>query len=168
MGLLSKILENENLTEIFLQPVISPVRPETPAEKSKPEIFQAKQIPKNLNPVFFVEWAPCPKCNSPLLWMDAYKTIRCCDCDPPAFRSAVRRLSLAIGETVADLDFIFGDQKTEAEFSRTSAIAVQSKFSRLSKTCRCGSRLGVDVKISGGRVRRDCAKCGRFIDFTKW
>ncbi len=34
--------------------------------------------------------------------------------------------------------------------------------------CRCGSNAFVDVAISGGRTRRDCRACGRFISFPKW
>lgn len=34
--------------------------------------------------------------------------------------------------------------------------------------CRCGCRAFVDVEISGGRTRRDCRACGRFISFPKW
>ncbi len=33
---------------------------------------------------------------------------------------------------------------------------------------RCGGREFCDVAISGGRIRRDCALCGRFVDFPKW
>jgi hypothetical protein len=35
--------------------------------------------------------------------------------------------------------------------------------------CRCGSTTWRDVAIHGGQsVRRDCAGCGRFIDFPLW
>jgi hypothetical protein len=35
--------------------------------------------------------------------------------------------------------------------------------------CRCGSTAWHDVPIHGGRsTRRDCARCGRFIDFSRW
>jgi hypothetical protein len=35
--------------------------------------------------------------------------------------------------------------------------------------CRCGARFGVDVPIhQGDSTRRDCAECGRFIEFTRW
>ncbi len=34
---------------------------------------------------------------------------------------------------------------------------------------RCGSRDYIDVLIHGGRsTRRDCRRCGRFIDFPVW
>jgi hypothetical protein len=37
------------------------------------------------------------------------------------------------------------------------------------EVCRCGSTAWRDVPIHEGRsVRRDCAKCGRFIDFPVW
>ena len=37
------------------------------------------------------------------------------------------------------------------------------------KPCRrCGSEHWYDVGISGGRIRRDCRRCGAFIDFVKW
>jgi hypothetical protein len=35
--------------------------------------------------------------------------------------------------------------------------------------CRCGGTIWRDVPIHEGRsVRRDCAHCGRFIEFTIW
>ena len=35
--------------------------------------------------------------------------------------------------------------------------------------CRCGSAAFDDVPIHGGcSTRRDCAQCGRFIDYVKW
>jgi hypothetical protein len=35
--------------------------------------------------------------------------------------------------------------------------------------CRCGSTAWQDVLIHDGRsTRRDCARCGRFIDFSRW
>jgi hypothetical protein len=35
--------------------------------------------------------------------------------------------------------------------------------------CRCGSNAWLDVAIHDGRsTRRDCARCGRFIDFSRW
>lgn len=35
--------------------------------------------------------------------------------------------------------------------------------------CRCGSATWLDVAIHDGRSnRRDCARCGRFIDFSRW
>lgn len=39
----------------------------------------------------------------------------------------------------------------------------------LARPCRCGSSFGVDVPIHGGKsVRRDCAKCNKFISFPVW
>jgi hypothetical protein len=35
--------------------------------------------------------------------------------------------------------------------------------------CRCGSTIWRDVAIHGGQsVRRDCGRCGRFLDFPVW
>jgi len=35
--------------------------------------------------------------------------------------------------------------------------------------CRCGSRTWRDVPVRGGKsVRRDCGRCGRFLDFPVW
>ena len=35
--------------------------------------------------------------------------------------------------------------------------------------CRCGATTWRDVPIHGGQsVRRDCGRCGRFIDFPVW
>ena len=35
--------------------------------------------------------------------------------------------------------------------------------------CRCGTTTSHDVPIHGGQsIRRDCGRCGRFIDFPIW
>ncbi len=35
--------------------------------------------------------------------------------------------------------------------------------------CRCGSTTWHEVAIHDGQsTRRDCARCGRFIDFSRW
>ena len=38
----------------------------------------------------------------------------------------------------------------------------------LDTPCRCGSAEYADVAISGGRARRDCRRCGRFLGWGKW
>jgi hypothetical protein len=38
----------------------------------------------------------------------------------------------------------------------------------LDAPCRCGSTEYADIAISGGRTRRDCRKCGRFLGFGQW
>jgi hypothetical protein len=50
--------------------------------------------------------------------------------------------------------------QTETPTSATAAaIAV----------CRCGSTTWQDVPIHDGRsTRRDCARCARFVDFSRW
>ena len=40
---------------------------------------------------------------------------------------------------------------------------------RAAPVCRCGSAVWRDVPIHNGQsTRRDCARCGRFIDFSRW
>ena len=39
---------------------------------------------------------------------------------------------------------------------------------KLDTACRCGSTEYVDVAISGGRTRRDCRECGKFLDWGQW
>jgi hypothetical protein len=35
--------------------------------------------------------------------------------------------------------------------------------------CRCGSTTWRDVPIHGGQSkRRDCGRCGRFVEFVQW
>jgi hypothetical protein len=38
----------------------------------------------------------------------------------------------------------------------------------LDTPCRCGSTEYADVAITGGRTRRDCGRCGRFLGFGQW
>jgi hypothetical protein len=39
---------------------------------------------------------------------------------------------------------------------------------KLDKPCKCGCTEYVDVAISGGRSRRDCRKCGKFLGWGRW
>jgi hypothetical protein len=39
---------------------------------------------------------------------------------------------------------------------------------KLDAPCKCGSTEYVELPIPGGRTRRDCRKCGRFVGFGKW
>lgn len=54
------------------------------------------------------------------------------------------------------------------------AVAVQAQPMPIMKptakpVCRCGGTVWRDVPIHDGQsVRRDCAGCGRFIDFPVW
>ncbi len=48
--------------------------------------------------------------------------------------------------------------------TRNTAQATAAK-----PVCRCGSTTSVEVLIHEGRsIRRDCARCARFIDFSRW
>jgi len=45
----------------------------------------------------------------------------------------------------------------------------ETKNHSLGAMCRCGATTWRDVLIHGGRsIRRDCATCGRFLDFPVW
>lgn len=39
---------------------------------------------------------------------------------------------------------------------------------KLDAPCRCGSAEYADFPISDDRTRRDCRRCGRFVDFVAW
>ena len=81
-----------------------------------------------------------------------------------------------------DLQAIFGDEEPVVLAPRTEAddptinpadATVDRPPDRpllLGPRCdRCGSDQFNDVPIHEGRsLRRDCAHCGRFIDFPKW
>lgn len=44
-----------------------------------------------------------------------------------------------------------------------------SPMSAAKPVCRCGSTTWRDVAIHDGQsTRRDCVRCGRFIDFSRW
>jgi hypothetical protein len=58
-----------------------------------------------------------------------------------------------------------------SEFRRPKASPPQRppKPKRPDAVCRCGSTRWRDVPIHGGRsIRRDCARCGRFLSFPLW
>jgi hypothetical protein len=49
------------------------------------------------------------------------------------------------------------------------APATEATAMPTNSVCRCGSTRWRDVSIHGGQsVRRDCGRCGRFIDFPVW
>ena len=54
--------------------------------------------------------------------------------------------------------------------AETQSIPIGSGWAMAVKpVCRCGSTTWHDVPIHGGQsVRRDCGRCGRFLDFPIW
>jgi hypothetical protein len=56
-----------------------------------------------------------------------------------------------------------------AEFRKPKTPPPPRKPKRPDAVCRCGSTQWRDVPIHGGRsIRRDCARCGRFLGFPLW
>ena len=46
---------------------------------------------------------------------------------------------------------------------------IASSVTKMEKVCRCGSTTCRDVPIHDGQsVRRDCSRCGTFIEFPIW
>ena len=54
--------------------------------------------------------------------------------------------------------------------SPTKPVAAQNAPAKpTTSVCRCGSTTWQDVPIHDGQsVRRDCSRCGRFINFPVW
>jgi len=51
----------------------------------------------------------------------------------------------------------------------TSVATQDAPADRTRPVCRCGATTWRDVPIHGGQsVRRDCARCGRFLEFPVW
>jgi hypothetical protein len=56
-----------------------------------------------------------------------------------------------------------------SEFRKPKTPPPPRKPKRPDAVCRCGSTQWRDVPIHGGRsIRRDCARCGRFLGFPLW
>ncbi len=56
------------------------------------------------------------------------------------------------------------DTAPDAHTTRTAVVTTPTN-----PVCRCGSTTWRDFPIHGGQsVRRDCERCGRFIDFPIW
>jgi hypothetical protein len=56
-----------------------------------------------------------------------------------------------------------------SEFRQPKTPPPPRKPKRPDAVCRCGSTRWRDVPIHGGRsIRRDCARCGRFLSFPLW
>jgi hypothetical protein len=82
----------------------------------------------------------------------------------PQIRAACRCL-----DPLAALDGV--EAVPLSEFRRPKASPPQRppKPKRPDAVCRCGSTRWRDVPIHGGRsIRRDCARCGRFLSFPLW
>lgn len=73
-------------------------------------------------------------------------------------RELIERLRTYKGEIVAHMR-----PKGRLESGRVVPAAAAKPI------CRCGSATWLDVPIHEGQsTRRDCARCGRFIDFSRW
>jgi hypothetical protein len=71
----------------------------------------------------------------------------------------------------ADLIELLNPSRSSSDEER-SPMALESRQGTTNKPeplCRCGGTTWNDVLIHGGQsVRRDCGKCGRFLDFPIW
>lgn len=53
--------------------------------------------------------------------------------------------------------------------SKSELLTWLQKLETTTPCHRCGATTWSDTPIHGGRsVRRDCARCGRFVDFPVW
>ncbi|MBN2024923.1 MAG: hypothetical protein JW809_19255 [Pirellulales bacterium] len=67
-----------------------------------------------------------------------------------------------------DLASIFGSPPPQPPAVVEPVVVVEPKLV-VEPVCRCGSTTWRDVPIHNGQsVRRDCARCGRFLDFPRW
>jgi hypothetical protein len=100
--------------------------------------------------------ADCPSCR-----MAAALELQEGDGGVPAIRSRCRCF-----DPLAALEGL--EAVSLAEFRRPKTPPPR-KPKRPDAVCRCGSTQWRDVPIHGGRsIRRDCARCGRFIAFPLW
>jgi len=66
----------------------------------------------------------------------------------------------------ADLTLLGAKQGDETVQNRTPK---KESDTPTKAVCRCGATTWRDVPIHGGQsVRRDCGRCGRFLDFPVW
>ena len=60
-------------------------------------------------------------------------------------------------------------RSSASETPKPGADAQHAAQKPTGPVCRCGSTTWRDVPIHGGQsVRRDCGRCGRFLDFPVW
>jgi TubC N-terminal docking domain len=98
------------------------------------------------------ELSPCPTCGRYEFWQSGAGNWRCEHCEPPT--TALRLLELA--------DRL--RQRSDVNPTRVGATATLS-----TSACQCGSTTWRDVPIHNGQsVRRDCGRCGRFVNFPIW
>ena len=100
---------------------------------------------------------PCPACGIATLsrlWDGPVACPGCTTINP----SDVTQSLMSGGAPTGFVDNAVGQQSCEAQ----SEVSV-------ARCTRCGSRKFRDVDIHNGQsLRRDCAQCGRFLDFPLW
>jgi len=84
------------------------------------------------------------------------------------WQAALDRLQ---GDPFFPPDLIEVLRSSETRWGAEGVVVAEDTASRTARrrVCRCGSTTSQDVPIHNGRsVRRDCACCGRFIEFPVW
>lgn len=77
------------------------------------------------------------------------------------WRAALDRLE---GDPLLPPDVMDALRSADVRWAASDAKAKPTK-----PVCRCGSTVWRDVPIHGGQsIRRDCARCSRFVGFTVW
>jgi len=120
---------------------------------------------------------PCPVCSSALAWRLPGGAVRCAVCledaGEPTPQGATLLLLVDWPKVPHWVDY--ESERTKVEAERLATIeggALREALPTAKPTrpvCRCGSTSWRDVPIHGGQsVRRDCGRCGRFVDFPVW
>lgn len=91
----------------------------------------------------------CPTCGSLELWQSAMGDWRCLARDPPT-----------VSRRIAEV----AQQIKQQYYGASDALMLAPDA-----ICPCGSTTWRDVPIhDGNAIRRDCGRCGRFLDFPVW
>lgn len=141
---------------------VSPVRETATATADAVPVVNVKEdaLPPSdvgiasLDADVLAEWPapPCSSCGSLELWEDVYGDWHCRHCEPflvnPRLVEVARRIRR---------------QYPEIAQAATAGTVLPDAV------CPCGSLTWRDVPIHDGKaVRRDCDRCGRFLDFPVW
>jgi hypothetical protein len=95
---------------------------------------------------------PCASCGSLELWQNVLGDWKCSKCEPPTLSRRLARVAQRIKQLNPG-----GLDASPVHKPAPGTI------------CPCGSTTWRDVPIhDGNAIRRDCGRCGRFLDFPVW
>ena len=102
-----------------------------------------------------------PRCSSPVAWPPPW--LADATAEPPAPPALSEPAPVAMASPTAPRQAAVAPGRLPTRLPHGAIGTGQRE-----EQCRCGGREWVDVDLGGGKVRRDCLRCGRFVEFSGW